>query len=146
MQIGWKFWMLAVSERHLMCNHPKDYNSSAEIFCTCGLFHSVLFCLTDVYFICCKLKFVSLCVLHLLWTSITFFVMYASSVACRAYFMICLSSVAGIGCIMMCTSSVVGKGHFKMCTSSVCFVLCKFVSWQILWFMDNLWFDDLRAE
>ena len=28
----------------------------------------------------------------------------------------------------------------------VCFVLCKFVSGLILWFMDNLWFDDLRAE
>ena len=29
---------------------------------------------------------------------------------------------------------------------SICFVLCKFVSWLILWFMDSLWFDDLRAE
>ena len=27
-----------------------------------------------------------------------------------------------------------------------CFVLCKFVSELILWFWDNLWFDDLRAE
>ena len=27
-----------------------------------------------------------------------------------------------------------------------CFVSCKFVSGLILWFMDNLWFDDLRAE
>ena len=25
-------------------------------------------------------------------------------------------------------------------------VLCKFVSVLILWFMDNFWFDDLRAE
>ena len=32
---------------------------------------------------------------------------------------------------------------FDVC---VCFVLCKFVSGLILWFMDNLWFDDLRAE
>ena len=28
----------------------------------------------------------------------------------------------------------------------VCFVLCKFVSCLILWFVDDLWFDDLRAE
>ena len=28
----------------------------------------------------------------------------------------------------------------------VCFVLCQFVSGLILWFMDNLWLDDLRAE
>ena len=28
----------------------------------------------------------------------------------------------------------------------VCFVLCKFVSGLILWFMDNLWFDDFHAE
>ena len=28
----------------------------------------------------------------------------------------------------------------------VCFVLCKFVSSLILWFVDDLWFDDLRAE
>ena len=28
----------------------------------------------------------------------------------------------------------------------VCFVLCKYVSGLILWFIDNLWFDDLRAE
>ena len=27
----------------------------------------------------------------------------------------------------------------------VCFVLCNFVSGQILWFWDNLWFDDLHA-
>ena len=26
------------------------------------------------------------------------------------------------------------------------FVLCKFVSGLILWFMGKLWFDDLRAE
>ena len=32
---------------------------------------------------------------------------------------------------------------FDVC---VCFVLCEFVSGLILWFMDNLWFDDLRAE
>ena len=28
----------------------------------------------------------------------------------------------------------------------VLLLLCKFVSGLILWFMDNLWFDDLRAE
>ena len=28
----------------------------------------------------------------------------------------------------------------------VCFVLYKFVSGLILWFMANLWFDDLHAE
>ena len=27
-----------------------------------------------------------------------------------------------------------------------CFVLCKFVSGLILWFLENLWFDDLHAE
>ena len=32
-----------------------------------------------------------------------------------------------------------------LCSMFVCFVLCKFVSGLILWFMDNLWFDDLRA-
>ena len=35
------------------------------------------------------------------------------------------------------------KNVFDVC---VCFVLCKFVLGLILWFMDNLWFDDLRAE
>ena len=28
----------------------------------------------------------------------------------------------------------------------VCFVLCNFASGLILWFLDNSWFDDLRAE
>ena len=32
---------------------------------------------------------------------------------------------------------------FDVC---VCFVLCKFLSALILWFMENLWFGDLRAE
>ena len=32
---------------------------------------------------------------------------------------------------------------FDVC---VCFVLCKFVSGLILWFFENLWFDDLCAE
>ena len=27
-----------------------------------------------------------------------------------------------------------------------CFLLCGFLSRLILWFLDNLWFDDLRAE
>ena len=35
------------------------------------------------------------------------------------------------------------KFVFNVC---VCFVLCKFVSGLILWFLDNLWFDDLSAE
>ena len=32
---------------------------------------------------------------------------------------------------------------FDVC---VFFVLCGFVSGLILWFFDNLWFDDLHAE
>ena len=32
-----------------------------------------------------------------------------------------------------------------LCSMFVCFVLCKFVSGLILWFMDNLWFDNFRA-
>ena len=31
---------------------------------------------------------------------------------------------------------------FNVC---VCFVLCKFVSGLVLWFLKNLWFDDLCA-
>ena len=31
---------------------------------------------------------------------------------------------------------------FDVC---VCFVLCKFVLGLILWFLENLWFDDLCA-
>ena len=35
----------------------------------------------------------------------------------------------------------------KFCLMFVCFfVLCGFVSGLILWFLDNLWFDDLHAE
>ena len=34
----------------------------------------------------------------------------------------------------------------KILCSMFVYVLCKFVSGLILWFMDNLWFDDLRAE
>ena len=33
-----------------------------------------------------------------------------------------------------------------LCDVCVCFVLCKFESGLILWFMDNLLFDDLHAE
>ena len=51
---------------------------------------------------------------------------------------------------LMCVlTGVIPKGLilknfvFDVC---VCFVLCKFVSGLILWFMDNLWFDDLCAE
>ena len=32
-----------------------------------------------------------------------------------------------------------------LCPTSV-YVLCEFVSCLILWFVDDLWFDDLRAE
>ena len=38
------------------------------------------------------------------------------------------------------------RGDTEGTNSSVCFVLFKFVSGLILWFLDNLWFDDLRAE
>ena len=38
---------------------------------------------------------------------------------------------------------ILRKFVFDVC---VCFVLCKFVSELILWFMDNLWFDDLCSE
>ena len=35
----------------------------------------------------------------------------------------------------------------KFCVRCLCmFCLCKFMSGLILWFMDNLWFDNLRAE
>ena len=34
----------------------------------------------------------------------------------------------------------------KFLCSMFVYVSCKFVSGLILWFMDNLWFDDLRAE
>ena len=32
---------------------------------------------------------------------------------------------------------------FDVC---VCLVSCKFVSGLILWFLDDLWFDDFHAE
>ena len=38
---------------------------------------------------------------------------------------------------------ILRKFVFDVC---VFFVLCVFVSGLILWFGDNLWFDDLRAE
>ena len=34
----------------------------------------------------------------------------------------------------------------KILCSMFVHVLSKFVSEPILWFMDNLWFDDFRAE
>ena len=34
----------------------------------------------------------------------------------------------------------------KFCLMFVGFFLCGFVSGLILWFLDNLWFDVLRAE
>ena len=41
-----------------------------------------------------------------------------------------------------------GTSSSKMLCSMFVYVLflCKFVSGLILWFMDNLWFDDLCAE
>ena len=44
------------------------------------------------------------------------------------------------------------RGHTERTNSSkvLClmfvYVFCKFVSGLIVWFLDNLWFDDLRAE
>ena len=35
------------------------------------------------------------------------------------------------------------KFLFVVC---VCFVICKFVSGLVLWFLGNLWFDDLCEE
>ena len=52
-------------------------------------------------------------------------------------------------CAFFFVIGVIPKGFilrnfiFDFC---VCFLLCKFVSGLILWFLDNLWFDDLRAE
>ena len=37
------------------------------------------------------------------------------------------------------------KSSKKFGLMSVCFVLYKFVSGLILWFLENLWFDDLCA-
>ena len=39
-----------------------------------------------------------------------------------------------------------GTNSLKILCPIFVYVLCKFVSWLILWFMDNLWLDDLRAE
>ena len=39
-----------------------------------------------------------------------------------------------------------GTNSSKILCPMFVYVLSKFVSWLILWFMDNLWFDDLRAE
>ena len=46
------------------------------------------------------------------------------------------------------------RGNFEGANSSkilflifcVCFVICKVVSGLILWFLGNLWFDDLCEE
>ena len=45
-------------------------------------------------------------------------------------------------------TGVIPKGLIlrKFCVRCLCFVLGKFVSGLILWFRDNLWFDDLLAE
>ena len=46
-------------------------------------------------------------------------------------------------------TGVILKGRIlrKCCVRCLCMLcLCKFVSGLILWFMGNLWFDDLRAE
>ena len=39
-----------------------------------------------------------------------------------------------------------GTNSSKFLRSMFVYVSCKFVSGLILWFMENLWFDDLRAE
>ena len=39
-----------------------------------------------------------------------------------------------------------GTNSSKILCSMFVYVLCKFVSGLILWFMDNLWFYDLRTE
>ena len=39
-----------------------------------------------------------------------------------------------------------GTNSSKKLFSMFVYVLCKFVSGLTLWFLDNLWFDDLRAE
>ncbi len=39
-----------------------------------------------------------------------------------------------------------GTNSLKILCPMFVYVLCKFVSGLILWFMDNLWFDNLRAE
>ena len=39
-----------------------------------------------------------------------------------------------------------GTNSSKILCSMFVYVLCKFVSGLILWFLYNLWFDDLRAE
>ena len=39
-----------------------------------------------------------------------------------------------------------GTNSSKILCSVFVYVLCKFMSGLILWFMDNLWFDDLHAE
>ena len=49
-----------------------------------------------------------------------------------------------------------GSGEQGKIEETGCEIICgapmtlavkgRFVSWLILWFMDNLWFDDLRAE
>ena len=38
-----------------------------------------------------------------------------------------------------------GTNSSKILCSTFVYVLCKFVSGLILWFLNNLWFDGLRA-
>ena len=45
-------------------------------------------------------------------------------------------------CFVVTNSLKKKKKVFDVCVFSV---LCEFVSGLILWFLDNLWFDDLRA-
>ena len=47
--------------------------------------------------------------------------------------------------VLLCVITVSQRYHFVF-DFFVCFVFCKFMSGLILWFMDNFWFDDLRAE
>ena len=39
-----------------------------------------------------------------------------------------------------------GTNSLKVLSFMFMYVLCRFVSGLIFWFMDNLWFDDLHAE
>ena len=39
-----------------------------------------------------------------------------------------------------------GTNSSNILCSMFVYVLCKFVSGLILWFLDELWFDDLRVE
>ena len=42
--------------------------------------------------------------------------------------------------------NIEGTNTSKILCLMLVSVLCKFMSALILWFLDNLWFDDLHAE